>query len=183
MRHIPNLLSLARLALAPYVFALQMQRRYTVVLWWFAILGITDAVDGFIARKFQATSRLGAYIDPLADKLLLSGMFVVLAYTGAIETWLAVIVLGRDVLILAVAGILYLTGKRRNFPPSPWGKISTLVQILLVMFSVGHLAGIVSLPPVSVLKWAVVGLVAISLLDYAYRLQRSDPPKPSIPNT
>jgi cardiolipin synthase len=167
LRHIPNILSFARLALAPYVFLLQTQRNYKRVLWLFAILGVTDLVDGFLARKFKATSRLGAYVDPLADKLLQSGMFVVLAVTGVIEKWLAVAVLGRDVLILAVAGALYLWTRRRSFPPSPWGKISTFVQIVFVMVAVGELAGIVSSTPVILLKWAVVGLVLVSLVDYA----------------
>ncbi len=174
MRHIPNILSFARLALAPYVFVLQTHRQYTRVLWLFAILGITDVIDGFLARKFKATSRLGAYIDPLADKLLQSGMFVVLAVTGVIEKWLAVVVLGRDVLILSVAGALYLWTKRRTFPPSPWGKISTFVQIVFVMFAVGELAGIVNSTPVMLLKWLVVVLVVVSTLDYA-KIFRTQP--------
>ena len=172
MKHLPNLLSLARIALAPYVFILQWHHRYAAVLWMFAILGITDVVDGYLARRFNATSRIGAYIDPVADKLLLSGMFLVLAYTGVIETWLAVVVLGRDVLILLAAAALYLFTKRRNFPPSPWGKISTFVQILFVMFAIGHLAGIVTITPVTFLKWCAVGMVLASLADYGRRVTR-----------
>jgi len=166
LKNLPNLLSCARLALAPYVFVLQLRHRYTAVLWMFALLGITDIIDGFLARKLNATSRIGAYIDPLADKLLLSGMFLVLAFTGTIEKWLAAVVLGRDVLILLVAGALYLFTKRRNFPPSPWGKISTFVQILFVMFAIGELAGIVGHTPVTGLKWLTVGLAVVSLVDY-----------------
>ena len=164
--------------MAPYVFLLQTHRSYTRVLWLFAILSITDVIDGFLARKLKATSRIGAYVDPLADKLLQSGMFVVLAVTGVIEKWLAVVVLGRDVLILAVAGALYLRTKRRNFPPSPWGKISTFVQILFVMFAVGQLAGIVGSTPVTLLKWLVVVLVLVSLTDYAkiFRAPLASPP-------
>lgn len=172
MKNLPNVLSFARIALAPYVFVLEWRHQYTAVLWMFAILGVTDVADGFIARKLKVTSRMGAYIDPVADKILLSGMFVLLAYTGVIETWLAVVVLGRDVLILLIAAALYLFTKRRNFPPSPWGKISTFVQILFVMFAIGHLAQIVRLTPVTILKWMVVTLVGISLLDYGRRIPR-----------
>ena len=156
---------------------LQWRHQYTAVLWMFAFLGITDVIDGYLARKLKATSRIGAYIDPLADKLLLSGMFVVLAATGAIETWLAVAVLGRDVLILVAAGTLFFATGRRNFPPSPWGKLSTFVQILFVMFAVGELAGIVGATIVAILKWAAASLIAISLIDYAVRTRRSAPPK------
>ena len=66
----------------------------------FALVGVTDALDGFLARRWHASSRLGAYLDPIADKVLLSGTLLVLAFTGAIETWLVVVVLGRDLLIV-----------------------------------------------------------------------------------
>ena len=62
---------------------------------WFIVIAVTDVVDGFLARRFNASSRLGAYLDPIADKVLLSGTFLVLALTGAMEGWLAVVVLGR----------------------------------------------------------------------------------------
>ena len=86
-----------------------------------------------------------------------------LALTGAIESWLAAIVLGRDVMILATAGVLYLTTKRRNFPPSRWGKASTLVQILFLCFQIGLLAGIAVAPAVVALKWITVALAIASL--------------------
>jgi cardiolipin synthase len=172
LKLIPNLLSLARLALAPYTFFLLWQRQYVPVIWLFAILGITDVVDGYLARRLNAASRLGAYIDPLADKVLLSGTFLVLALQKDIEPWLAGVVLGRDLLILAVAGMLYLFTKRRNFPPSPWGKISTFAQIAFVLFAIGRLAGIVSPAPANAFKWAVVALVVVSTLDYARRICR-----------
>src|SRR5260370_1480226 len=142
---------------------------YRGLLWPFALVGITDVVDGFLARRWQASSRLGAYLDPIADKILLSGTFLVLALTGAIETWLAVVVLGRDLLIVAGAGVLYLVKSRTKFPPSPWGKLSTLVQVLFVMFALGALAGIHVTPAVTALKWATVAIAIVSFADYARR--------------
>ncbi len=174
MKNIPNALSIARLALAPYVFVLLWRRDYVPVLWLFAILGITDVVDGYLARWLNATSRLGAYIDPIADKLLVSGTFLVLALTDAIEKWLAIVVLGRDVVILTVAGLLYILQQRRSFPPSPWGKISTFTQILFVMFAVGHLAGIVGITVVTLLQWLTVMLVGITTVDYGRRILHSE---------
>ncbi len=172
MKHLPNLLTAARLALAPYLFLLMFRRQYREIIPLFILISVTDVIDGFLARRFNVSSRLGAYLDPIADKVLLSGTFLVLALTGAIESWLAAIVLGRDVLILAVAGVLYLATGRRNFPPSPWGKISTFVQIVFLGFEIGYLAGIAVAPVVEVLKWLTVALTLASLADYAWRMRR-----------
>ncbi len=170
MKHLPNLLTAARLALTPYLFWLMVRHEYRTIIPWFIVIGVTDVVDGFLARRFHASSRLGAYLDPIADKVLLSGTFLVLALTGAMETWLAVVVLGRDVVILAAAGVLYLSTGRRNFPPSPWGKLSTFVQIVFLCFQIGYLSGIAVAPAVTALKWITVGLVVVSLGDYARRV-------------
>ena len=170
MKYLPNLLTAARLALTPYLFWLMVRHEYRTIIPWLIVIGVTDVVDGFLARRFQASSRLGAYLDPIADKVLLSGTFLVLALTGAMETWLAVVVLGRDVLILAAAGVLYLATGRRNFPPSPWGKLSTFVQILFLCFQIGYLSGIAVAPAVTALKWLTVVLVVVSLSDYARRV-------------
>ena len=158
-KHLPNLLSLARLALAPFVFVLLARREYRTALVLFAVAGLTDFLDGLAARKFGSTSRLGASLDPIADKVLLSGAFLTLALTGAIEAWVAAVVLGRDVLILAAAGVLYLAKSRRSFPPSVWGKISTVVQIAFVLVVAGQVGG----AAVTALKWATVALAVATL--------------------
>ncbi len=170
MKYVPNLLTAARLALTPYLFWLMVRHEYRAIIPWFIAIAVTDVVDGFLARRFHASSRLGAYLDPLADKVLLSGTFLVLALTGAMEGWLAVTVLGRDVVILAAAGVLYLSTGRRNFPPSPWGKLSTFVQILFLCFQIGYLSGIAVEPAVVALKWLTIALVVVSLGDYARRV-------------
>lgn len=175
MKHVPNLLTAARLAASPYLFWLVWRRDYPAVILWFIAIGITDVLDGFLARRLQASSRLGAYLDPIADKLLLSGMFIMLAWTHAIDLWMAAVVLGRDVVILCGAAILYGSGARRSFPPSVWGKISTLVQILFVCFRIGALAGIPVEPAARALGWATVALAAVSLADYARRMLQSSP--------
>ena len=174
MKHLPNLLTAARLALAPYLFLLMFRHRYSTIIPLFILIGITDVVDGFLARRYGASSSLGAYLDPVADKVLLSGTFLVLALTGAIEWWLAAVVLGRDLMILAAAGVLYIATARRNFPPSPWGKISTLVQIVFLCFQIGYLAGIAVAPAVTALKWLTVALAVASLADYARRVPAAE---------
>ena len=173
MKYVPNLLTAARLALTPYLFWLMVRHEYGTIIPWFIVIAVTDVADGFLARRFQASSRLGAYLDPVADKVLLSGTFLVLALTGAMESWLALVVLGRDVVILAAAGVLYLSTGRRNFPPSPWGKLSTFVQILFLCFQIGYLSGIAVAPAVVALKWLTAALVVVSLADYAWRMQRT----------
>ena len=169
-KQVPNLLTIARIAIAPYLFVLMWRHDYRGLLWPFALVGVTDVLDGFIARRLHAASRLGAILDPIADKLLLSGTFLVLALTGAIEDWIAWVVLGRDVLILAGAGALTLARPGTQFPPSPWGKLSTFVQVLFVMFAMGALSGIHVEPAVIALKWAVTVLAAGTLVDYARRM-------------
>jgi cardiolipin synthase len=170
MKHVPNLLSLARLLMSPYLFFVFWRREYKLALVVIAIAGITDGLDGLLARRFGGASRLGAYLDPIADKVMLSGTFVTLALDGAIETWLAVLVLGRDVGILLFAGAMFLFTKSvRSFPPSIWGKASTAVQILFVLALASHFAGFVGEPVVTTLKWVAVLLTAWSGLDYLWR--------------
>jgi cardiolipin synthase (CMP-forming) len=170
MKHIPNLLTAARILATPYLFWLTWQRAYTPVIWLFIAIGLTDIADGFLARRFQAASRLGGYLDPIADKLLLSGMFLTLLLARLMEPWLAFIVLGRDVLILLAAAGFYLLKRRRDFPPSVWGKASTFAQILFICFRIGELDGIAVHAAVIGLEWAVAALVAISTVDYARRV-------------
>lgn len=170
MKRIPNFLTAARIVATPYLFWLTWQRAYTPVIWLFIAIGLTDIADGYIARRFRATSRLGGYIDPIADKLLLSGMFLTLLLARRMEPWLAFLVLGRDVLILFAAAGFYLLKRRRDFPPSVWGKASTFAQILFICFRIGELDGIPVHAAVVGLEWTVAALVAISTVDYALRV-------------
>jgi cardiolipin synthase len=164
VKNIPNLLSLARLAAAPYLFLVLWHRQWNAALAVIVFAAVTDFLDGFLARRWQVNSAFGEALDPIADKALLSGAFVALWLAGAIEGWLAAVVLGRDALILLFAGVVILVSKdRRRFPPSQWGKISTGMQIALVI----AMAMQVPAPIVEILKWATVALTAGSGLDYA----------------
>jgi len=171
VKHLPNLLSGSRLVAAPYIFWLLSSHDYRSALIWFAIIGATDGADGYIARRFNAQSRLGALLDPVADKVLLSGSFLVLALSGAIPVWLAIIVIGRDLLILLFAiGTLILSQIPREFPPSTAGKLSTALQILYILVSVAIGAGFLPNFVASVLQWAVVLVTAWSGADYAKKV-------------
>lgn len=156
--------------MAPYIFYLLWTQQYGVALTWFAIAAFTDAADGYVARLLRVTSRAGAYLDPIADKILMSGAFFTLALTGLIPVWAAVLVLGRDLLILLFAsGVLLFTNARREFPPSVWGKLSTFAQILYVLFLVGGAAGIVPPQIGEALLYVAVALTTASGADYAWR--------------
>jgi len=181
VKYLPNLFSGARILLAPYIFWLMWRREYPAVLAWFLFCGIADGIDGWIARRWNAQSRLGAMLDPIGDKILLSGSFVVLALDGAMERWLAVLVIGRDVVILLFAGgVLLLSKKKAEFPPSWWGKSSTVAQICYILALIGHLGGFVPgiLPEIG--KWCVLGLLAISSVDYALQGKKMLVPRAQI---
>jgi cardiolipin synthase (CMP-forming) len=130
---IPNLVTLVRVFLTPVVIVAVVRAEYTSALWIFLAAGLTDGLDGWIARRFRWTSRVGAYLDPVADKLLLSGVFIALGLVEIVPWWLVGIVFGRDVAILAGAAVVFVVTGNRNFPPSVWGKASTLVQIVTLL--------------------------------------------------
>jgi cardiolipin synthase (CMP-forming) len=166
MKHVPNILSAARLVAAPYVFSLLWTRQWNAALIWMAIIGATDGFDGYLARRFSATSKLGAMLDPLADKVLLSGAFLTLALNGTTPIWLAGLVLGRDILILLfAAGLLLFTQIRHEFPPTNAGKLSTVVQIVYILWTVASQAGHV--PVTDVFAYAVLAVTGWSAVDYA----------------
>jgi cardiolipin synthase len=171
VKRLPNVLSLARLLMAPVVGYLIWKREYGWVLDVLVVAAATDAADGWLARRMGAESRLGVALDPIADKALLSGASLALAVTGAMPWWLAGIVLGRDALILAVAGALVARGgEQREFPPSLWGKLSTVAQVAYVLAVVVSNAGLGLARTVVVLSFVVAALTVWSGLDYGRRL-------------
>ncbi len=168
LKLIPNLLSGSRLALAPVLFLLLWRRDYNLALGICFLAGITDLFDGLLARKLGASSRIGAYLDPIADKVLLSGSFLTLALDGAIEKWVAAIVFGRDILILLLAAAGFALVNARSFPPSFWGKASTTAQIAYIVALLAHFAGFFPLALVELGKWIVVVLAILSGAHYTW---------------
>lgn len=131
-RTTPNLLTLLRICMAPFLVAAILEHRYALSLGLFIIAGLTDALDGLLARLLKQRTMLGQYLDPVADKLLLSTLFVVLMVQGLIPTRVTVLVFGRDVGILVVAALLYAATGRREFSPSIFGKANTLAQLCAI---------------------------------------------------
>ena len=132
LRNAPNLLTLARICLAPFLVSAILEDRYALSFYLFLAAGFSDALDGALARLLKQRTMLGQYLDPVADKLLLSTLFLVLMHQGLIPARVTVMVFGRDVGILVVAAILYAAAGRREFTPSIFGKANTLAQIAAV---------------------------------------------------
>jgi cardiolipin synthase len=137
---IPNLITIMRFLLVPgVVFALLTgEMRWAFV--GFVIAGVSDAVDGFIARHFDQQSELGAYLDPMADKLLLVSVFVVLGFMGEIPLWLVVMVVSRDALIILAVLLSSVMGNPVEMKPLMVSKANTAVQIVLVAVVLAELA-------------------------------------------
>jgi cardiolipin synthase len=137
-RYTPNLLTLLRICLAPFLVSAILESRFELGFGLFVVAGLTDALDGTLARVLHQRTMLGQYLDPVADKLLLSTLFVVLTHQGLIPARVTVLVFGRDLGILVVAAILYAAVGRREFQPSFFGKANTLAQVTAVAVVLLH---------------------------------------------
>jgi cardiolipin synthase len=165
--NLPNLFTFARLVLAPFVASDILHGRYSRAIILLFIAGFTDVIDGFLARRLEIATRAGAYFDPIADKILLSVIYVSLGAAGAMPWWMVAIVFGRDVLILAMAAYGLLFTSVRKFPPSIWGKISTFFQIAAALVVMGARANI-SVPLTLALSLMLAATV-VSGLHYLWR--------------
>lgn len=155
---VPNQLTFLRLGFLPFFIVLLFYQKYSWALLILLLAALTDGMDGLLARSLNQKTALGAYLDPIADKLLLSSSFVVLALEGRIPRWLTILVLGRDVLILTTAAVILVVTGYRRFPPTIYGKITTGTQILLVL--VVLLAAVTQLPVLEVSRYLLAYVVA-----------------------
>ena len=138
IKHVPNALTILRLISVPLTVWLMVHGGYKAAFWLFVGAGITDAVDGAVARLFDAKSRLGQWLDPLADKVLLVSIYVTMAAAGHVPLWLVVLVVLRDVLIVLYAVVYVLAG---SFSGSPLfiSKINTAAQLFLAALVLANL--------------------------------------------
>jgi len=185
MLNVPNALTLLRIVAIPVFLALLTDERYTEALIVMAAAVVTDAVDGAIARLTNQKTILGAYLDPLADKMLLLSAFITLAFLNAVPMWLTVLVISRDVVIVVGFFLLFvLTQRAMEIRPSAFGKGATFFQALSVVAVLAHFAKVaaVATPWLAVL-FAVTGTVtAVAGLQYMYRgivwVSREQPASP-----
>lgn len=126
---IPNLITIFRLILVPVVIVAIVQGRWATAFTLFVVAGVSDAIDGFIARRFDMRSEFGAYIDPLADKSLLVSIYVTLAIIGILPNWLAIVVVSRDLMIVAAIMLSWVMARPVEIKPIAVSKINTAAQI------------------------------------------------------
>jgi cardiolipin synthase len=129
-RAAPNLLTLMRLFIIPFLVIAILDGRYHLAFGLFVLAGFSDGFDGLLARWLSQRTRLGQYLDPIADKLLLSTLFVVLTHMGLVPRYVTVLVFSRDLGILLISTLLFATGTLRDFRPSLLGKLNTVIQII-----------------------------------------------------
>jgi len=133
LRAAPNLLTLMRLFIIPFTVIEILDHKYGVALALFVAAGISDALDGRIARWLGQSTRLGQYLDPIADKLLLSTLFLTITHMALVPRYVTVLVFSRDFGILLISTLLYATNTLRDFRPSLLGKLNTFAQIITVL--------------------------------------------------
>jgi len=130
--NLPNTITLVRVVLIPVFIGLMSYGYYRIALMVFVVACLTDALDGLIARLTNTKTELGAFLDPMADKLLIVSSFVTLALLGKIPAWLVIIVISRDVILVLGSLVIYFTGHSLTIQPSILGKITTFCQLVVV---------------------------------------------------
>lgn len=170
MLTIPNAITLARLCAVPLAVWLMLQHRFQAAFWLFLAAGISDAIDGLLARRSGTQSALGAALDPVADKALLVSVYVTLGLMGQLPDWLVILVVFRDLMIVGGVLVLYVLGAAPVMAPLLIGKVNTLAQIVLAALALGFGGFGIAAPCLLDAGIAVVALT--TLLSGALYLRR-----------
>lgn len=163
LRHLPNALTIARCVLTIPMTWLLLEREFEKAFLVFFVAGLSDGLDGFLAKQFSWQSRFGAIADPLADKLMLICGFAALAWIGVLPWWLTVLVIGRDVVIVSGALAFHHLFGPYEMQPSILSKLNTLTQILFLCGTLVHLA----LLPVSatIIQLAIIAVTLTTVIS------------------
>jgi cardiolipin synthase len=166
-----NWLTVLRILLVPVFVALLVYRKPGAALITFAIAAFTDLLDGYVARRRGLSSRLGAFLDPLADKLLLVASFATLTWLRVLPAWIMIVVISRDALLMLGAAVIHMVGGRIHPRPTMIGKAATFFQILTVLGGLlvayfGMSAVPFSTPIVMFVTWMAAACTVISGLQY-----------------
>jgi cardiolipin synthase (CMP-forming) len=158
---IPNFITLGRVFLVPVVFWLLVSGRVQAAFWTFVVAGISDGVDGYLAKRFDWATELGAYLDPLADKLLVVSIFIAMGVLGELPSWLVIAVVSRDVLIVIAIMLTWLFSVPVQIRPFVISKANTCAQLVLastVLADVGFQLGL------GTLRWWLIWVTAFLTL-------------------
>jgi cardiolipin synthase len=163
LHNLPNLVTLARMLMTPLAVLMITSQRFMPAFLVFILAGVSDAIDGFIARNFDLRTELGAYLDPLADKALLISIYVSLAIYAGLPAWIAITVVSRDVMILFAVLVSWLLDKPVEIRPVWVSKVNTVAQIALAGFALGARAyGLDPQPLQTALEWSVAATTLAS---------------------
>jgi cardiolipin synthase (CMP-forming) len=184
---VANQLTLMRLIFIPFIIINVVDGNYFWAMILFVAAGLSDGLDGLLARRLKQQTLLGEYLDPIADKLLLSSMFLVLSFMHKIQWKFTIVVFTRDVCILMVSAVLYIAVGLRNFRPSIFGKMNTFAQVAAVFFAL--LFEINPDPGIYITKrsflWATFALTCVSAVHYiilvGYRLKEQSDARSAVP--
>ena len=173
LRWLPNAISLLRIVLIVPILLFILEGRYTWALALFFVAGFSDGLDGYLAKRFNWHTRLGALLDPVADKLLVAGTFIMLAHTGHLPVWLAVVVILRDVIIIGGATAYNFLVKPVEGEPTRISKLNTVLELSLLLFVLSRAAfGWPDAVAITTLGAAVLVTVVISGVDYVWSWSR-----------
>jgi len=167
--NVPNLITIARIVLVPITIWLIVTDRFLLAFVAFIAAGVSDAVDGFIAKRFNQTSELGAYLDPIADKLLLVSIYVALALGDHIPAWLAILVVSRDIIIVGGVLLAWLINKPMVVRPLTVSKVNTAAQILLAVAVLAVLG--IGYPATDLIGWGSMAVGALTVWSGAVYLR------------
>lgn len=182
---IPNFITVLRIVLVPVIVYLMITANMLAAFWLFVLAGLTDGLDGYLAKRFSQHTVLGAYLDPLADKMLLVSIYLVLGVLGDLPIWLVILVVSRDLLIVAAVILSWMLDRRVSMRPLMISKINTALQIVFaafVMADLGHALDLGDLRRVGL--FIVAGLTVASagayLSTWLEHMARYEAPLPPI---
>jgi cardiolipin synthase (CMP-forming) len=167
--NLPNLITIGRILLVPVVVWAIGSGQMMVAFLVFLIAGVSDAVDGFLAKRLGMTSDLGAHLDPLADKALIVSIYVALGITEAIPRWLVILVVSRDILIVGGVMLAWFVGKPMRVKPVLVSKLNTAAQIVLACLVLGSLAFGLALEPAELAAMASVAALTLASIGFYVR--------------
>jgi cardiolipin synthase len=174
---LPNIITIARLIAVPALVWLFLIDKMTITFWLFICAGISDAIDGYLAKRLDAHSVLGSYLDPLADKLLLIAIFLLLGRGGFIPVWLVMLIVARDATLMGLSSFLFRKDRKTAMQPLMISKINTTLQIVLAGLVLARLG--LGYPDIGIghdlLVYAVAITTTISGMLYLWRMYRVSP--------
>jgi len=169
LMNLPNTITLIRVILIPFFVDLMIYGYYRPALLVFVAACLTDALDGMIARLTDSKTELGAFLDPMADKLLIVSSFITLAILAKIPVWLVIIVVSRDIILTLGSMVIYFTGNSLTIKPSLLGKATTVFQFLVVTLTLVLIAYGIESDFLQGVYWATAGFTVASGVQYVIR--------------